>query len=1170
VINNDVGDTISCQSCCIGKMSTLPTPLSTRQRATEVGQSLHSDICGPLGSPSLSGSNYIVIFKDEYSNFRFVYCLKSRSEAHDCLKKTIALIRAETEKCVREMVSDRGSEYTSNRTQELLLKHNISHKTSIPFKAAQDGFVERENRTAMDGVRSMLADKNVPPVFWGEAVHTFVYLLNRSINKNVESTPFELYYGRKPRVSHLKIFGCLAFVKTLIKKRSGYQPKLEPRAQRGMMVGYERDFSYRIFVPEEKKIIISRDVKFDEGKCLYEAQDTNSAVIEATLSPVCVEIEGDSNDEQEVQYEPGEDAQNNGDGPNRLVTRYNLRRREEESNLTSLEPSSLSEALRTPESEKWRAAADDEYNSLIKNKTWDLVKLPSGRQPITSRWVFKVKPQGDGTERYKCRLVARGFSQRFGYDYQETFSPVVKMETIRILLCIGHQLRFTTEQLDVETAFLHGELQEEIYMIQPEGYQQGGDEIVCRLNKSIYGLKQASRNWNHTFTNFLKRFNLRQLKSDTCVFVSGKFDTETRQGEILIVCVYVDDCLVMSNVAQLVNDCLDHLRGNFNIRVAELGNFIGLQCERDGEALLIHQQKYIDKLLVRFEMADAKDSELPMSTGVKFSRFGTSDVVSKQVSVDYRQAIGALLYLASGSRPDISFAVNVLSRFVNDPRLAHWNGVKQILRYVKYTRAACIRIRRSTVFELKGFSDADLAGCVDTRRSTTGVLILLTGAPIIWKSTRQSVVATSTCEAEYVAASTAAKEIVWVRSLIMELGFHLPLTELLIDNQGCIRVVNNDQTSSKTKHIDIRLHHVRELVGEQIVVKYTESGDQLADILTKAPSKKAFYHSLERVLVNVALREEANLATMQQVIKPSMGLLISLLLLSAGSSESLLSTKKSITYQVVYFLTSPCWDIKKFHPEAMFERATISAFRQETFDICDQNYKEVFMKAVQDFDNCDHSRSKRDLVDKIVDVSLYVVSNLIDTFNVKTKNPNRDQAVKEFYENFDLFKLHHKDAPEYLALASETSKHHSSEWQEMAGHMPGVVWAVGKAHSEILANAANLKAMAAKCRNGIVATKEHAEILKIPEFAAIDEKETQFLTATTDDYNEKVIFRFIVNKYEVDWRVVRVSCIVASSFLLTLAIAFRGRIKASVTRVFWREPAPEQEVPEHPAQLEEE
>jgi len=262
-------DTIDCESCQKGKMSKLKIPLSTRTRSTRVGEVVHSDICGPLGKTSISGANYIVLLKDEASNYRFIYCVKTREETFECIKKTYAKILADTGEKMSTLVTDCGSEYISNRTQLYLSDHNVIHKKSIPFVPAQNGFVERENRTISEGVRSMLFASNMPLYFWSEAATTFVYLLNRSLNKNINVTPYEYFFKNKPRVSFLRPFGCLAYVKTQTKKRRGYQQKLEERAQKGVLLGHDRDYSYRVYILEARKIILSRDIAFDETKFPY-------------------------------------------------------------------------------------------------------------------------------------------------------------------------------------------------------------------------------------------------------------------------------------------------------------------------------------------------------------------------------------------------------------------------------------------------------------------------------------------------------------------------------------------------------------------------------------------------------------------------------------------------------------------------------------------------------------------------------------------------------------------------------------------------------------------------------------------------------------------------------------------------------------------------------------
>jgi len=757
-------DTIDCESCQKRKMSKLTIPLSTRTRSTRVGEVVHSDICGPLGKTSISGANYIVLFKDEASNYRFIYCVKTREETFECLKKTYARILADTNNKMLTLVTDCGSEYISIRTQLYLSDHNVVHRKSIPFVPAQNGFVERENRTISEGVRSMLFASNMPLYFWSEAATTFVYLLNRSLNKNIDKTPYEYFFKEKPRISFLRPFGCLAYVKTQTKKRSGYQQKLEERAQKGALLGYDRDYTYRVYLLEERKIILSRDIAFDETKFPY-AKCATEPVHDLTPWDDDPDEIGDD-DDANVQEEEGPQVDESDQAE---PARYNLRSRTTElSNLALIEPNWLTEALSSPEASKWLDAATDEYNSLIANNTWELVELPKGRKPITCKWVFKLKMKGDEIARYKCRLVARGFTQQFGIDYSETFSPVARLETVRIILNLANHFDLITKQFDVKTAFLHGGLQEEIYMKQPEGFQQG-ENLVCRLRKSIYGLKQASRNWNATFTDFLKKFALRNLLSDTCVFINDGFELGNPSKPILIICLYVDDGLVATSSKELLEKCIIHLESKFEITSGDLDNFVGIQVERNATHMYLHQSVYIDKTLDRFKMADSKYASTPMRSDVKYTATGVVGVESKSVDVPYRQCIGALLYLATGTRPDISFAVNVLSRYSNNPRLVHWNGVKHLLRYLNHHRNYMILYHKDSAFMLEGFSDSDFAGCHDKRKSTTGLVLLLNNSPVVWKSARQTLLATSTCEAEYISASTCAKEIKWVRSLLEEL-----------------------------------------------------------------------------------------------------------------------------------------------------------------------------------------------------------------------------------------------------------------------------------------------------------------------------------------------------------------------------------------------------------------
>lgn len=986
--------TINCISCSLGKQHHKSYRLSTRKRAETVGEQVHVDLCGPIGTDTIIGSKYFVLFKDEHSNFRKVYFVKSKDQVFECVQRCVADIEADTKEKVMRLVSDRGSELVSKRTQEFLLGRGISHEVSAPFTPQQNGFIERDNRTVMEAARSMLYHRKLPEYLWGEAVNTAVYLLNRVPNKNTGSkSPYELYFKRKPRLSHVRIFGSLAISKQQAKKRSGYQKKLEARGKKTILVGYEHDYTYRVFDPENKSIIVTRDVEIDERMSIEggqassnldnlvsfiqqlpedpsnmnlsdfdsdsgldqedagdkddsteidaddpqymnldygqeDAADEQEDEQEDESPPVPIRVESLSpsrNDELAVvvptqprastsqqssqEFRGGNAQQTVGDNrnlpivplqppvehlrhtctpqgqrtnPNVIVHRskktskkkspikralhYALRPRTSQPTYVTQrraptkpaarlreqadfaeallaygdEPTSYEEAIQSENAKHWIRAMDDEFLSLQKNETWKLVKLPKDRKPITSKWVYKVKRHTDGTiERYKARLVVRGFSQRVGLDYQETFSPVVRLDSIRILLAIAAEEDLEIVHFDVRTAFLHGSLDEDIYMIQPQGYEEREEELVCKLQKSLYGLKQASRAWNTCFVQFLKEYNLVPLKKDSCILVKRSED-----GITLVIAIYVDDGLACSNSMTLLKEVIRYLESRFEISVMDPTCFVGLQIYRDraNRSLTINQSYYIKRIIERFNMSNAKPVSTPAEMNVKMtSNGGPNGEDSKQVVVPYREAIGSLLYAVLGTRPDLAFIVSYLARFSNDPRQIHWNAVKRVFRYLINTKDLGITYRHGSS-NLICFVDADFANDIETRKSTTGFMLMLGGAPVAWKSTKQAHVATSTTVAEYVAMSTACVDVIWARQLLFELSREQRKpTKIFVDNQGAVKLVLNQQVHSKTKHIDIQFMFVRDEFNKKSVdVVYIPGDDQIADVLTKPLPKERF------------------------------------------------------------------------------------------------------------------------------------------------------------------------------------------------------------------------------------------------------------------------------------------------------------------------------------------
>lgn len=601
---------------------------------------------------------------------------------------------------------------------------------------------------------------------------------------------------------------------------------------------------YRLWDEQKGKILIRRDVVFNETefKC-KQSEDDLCLGNEVTLHT----------DERQTSTEEtvASDAAKGDQRIRRPPKRYGF---EEFADVATVdhyanlccvtEPKTLEEAMSSPNAKEWKEAADLEYESLLENDTWDLVDLPKDRKAVGSKWVFKVKHHSDGqVERYKCRLVAKGYSQIYGADYDETFSPVVRFGSIRTLLSFAVQNNLNVHQMDVVTAFLNGHLEEEIYMEQPEGYIKPGQEhLVCKLNKSIYGLKQSPRCWSKAFTEFMKSIGFTQSTSDQCVFV--------RTGqELEILAVYVDDLILITESAESMTNLKDTLKKHYKMKdMGELSYILGISVVQDKAKnhVVLHQRQYIENILQKYGMYSANPVGTPADTNVKLRK---SDDVSQPVNPSmYQSMVGSLLYAAMATRPDIAQAVSVVSRFNANPNTTHLTAVKRILRYLKGTLNLGLKYQRTETGTLIGYSDADWAGDQDDRRSTTGNIFLLAGGAVSWLSKKQATVALSTAEAEYIALSQAAQEGVWLRRLLTELGMETTATVILEDNQGAIAIAKNPVDHARTKHIDIRYHYIRECVQNgQIQLKYCCTENMKADILTKPLPRQRFEYLREKI-----------------------------------------------------------------------------------------------------------------------------------------------------------------------------------------------------------------------------------------------------------------------------------------------------------------------------------
>jgi hypothetical protein len=464
-----------------------------------------------------------------------------------------------------------------------------------------------------------------------------------------------------------------------------------------------------------------------------------------------------------------------------------------------------------------------------------LVTLPSGKQPIGYKWVYKIKYKADGSiDRYKARLVAKGYTQQEGVDFLNTFAPVVKITTIRLMLALAALSQWHIHQLDINNAFLHGDLSEEVYMALPPGFSSPDPSLVCKLDKSLYGLKQASRQWNAKLTAFLLSVGFIQSRSDYSLFFKH------HDQLFIALLVYVDDVLVISNQLDAISAIKTQLHQAFQIKdLGELHYFLGFEVHRTSDGIALFQKKYAVDLLQAHGYLGCKPVQTPLDCKQKFS-IGDSDFFYDPSL--YRSLVGKLLYLTH-TRPDISFAVQQLSQFLATPTVSQMQAVYRIFRYLKGSLDKGLFFPSDNSFAFQVYADSDWGGCLDSRRSVTGYCIYIGHALVSWKSKKQSVVSRSSAEAEYRALAQSTCELQWILHLFHELQISVPLpVPLFCDNRSAVYLVENPVFHERTKHIELGCHFIRDQFQARCIKPLPiPSASQLADLFTKALPPASFH-----------------------------------------------------------------------------------------------------------------------------------------------------------------------------------------------------------------------------------------------------------------------------------------------------------------------------------------
>lgn len=510
------------------------------------------------------------------------------------------------------------------------------------------------------------------------------------------------------------------------------------------------------------------------------------------------------------------------------------------------EPKSYREAIQCDEARRWEEAMACEYHSLIENDTWEMCDLPNGRKAIANKWVFKVKRSATGViERYKARLVVKGYSQVRGIDYDETYSPVARYSSIRFLLAMAAKYQLIIHQMDAVTAFLQGELAEEIYMTQPEGFDDNSKR-VCRLMRPLYGLKQSSRAWNSKLNDVLtERLKFNRSSVDQCIYFKHS------QQNTIVLAVWVDDLMIFSSNGTMCTKLKNDLQAHFKMKdLGEVKSLLGMNITRNvNGSISIDQRHYIETVLRRFKMENCNPVASPMEGGdQRVSDEMCPRNAAEQQEMDaipYQAAIGSLMYAAQISRPDICYAVCTLSRYNNNYGREHWTAAKRVLRYLKGTIDVKLTFQPNGSGEMVGFCDADHAGDRDRRRSTSGYVFTIQGGAISWASKRQRTTALSTTEAEFMSMVSAVQEALWLKRFECEMFLNASKTITLYgDNQGALALAKHKGYHARTKHIDVRKYFIEDhLLREggndddiKIKLEYISTNQMTADILTKPMS----------------------------------------------------------------------------------------------------------------------------------------------------------------------------------------------------------------------------------------------------------------------------------------------------------------------------------------------
>ncbi|KAJ9566173.1 hypothetical protein OSB04_002139 [Centaurea solstitialis] len=889
-----------CSGCAQGKMKRASHPPKPEQGSKSPLSLIHMDLCGPMKTVSLAGRKYVLVIVDDYSRYTWTRFLKTKDETSNLIINFIKAVQVQLKLPVQTVRSDNGTEFKNQVLKGFYNSLGITQTFSAARTPEQNGVVERRNRTLVEAARSMLAQSQLPQYLWAEAVNTACYTQNRSIiHRRFGKTPYHVLFGRIPNIDYFKVFGCPCFVINETENRGKFGPKSDEM----IFVGYsDCSVAYRVFNKKSRVVYESVNVRFDPFVELSSTVSSNTDTVSnnvvftdasssttSSIDPpatsteltVCISSTPSSSTTPSSEVSPTSSIpcsdlpsivsspssspivmdtphpdiiidSHDQSSSHEVVHNDSIPEGHEPLTMhpTStdniLEPSSVNNQTPLPHTAKWtkdhpidliigdptsgvqtRAASANECNFSVFLSNIEPTRVSDALQD--SDWVTAMQEELNQFEALKVwRLVKLPESKSVIVNKRalitmKLLAPVARLEAIRMFLAYAAYKDFTVFQMDVKTAFLYGHLKEEVYVAQPEGFvNKEHPDYVYVLDKALYGLKQAPRAWYEELSKHLLSKGFKKGSVDSTLFLM-------KEGEhIVVIQIYVDDIIFGSTSRELCKKFENVMTEEFKMSMmGEINFFLGLQVRQFSDGIFINQSKYIFDLLKKYDMFGCHSIGTPMATGNSIG----PDHEGKDVDLrNYRSMVGSLMYLTA-SRPDIMFATCVCARYQAKPKESHLAAVKRIFRYLKGTPYYGIWYPKGLGFELQAYTDADYGGCNMDRKSTSATCV-----------------STSTAESEYVAAASCCSQVLWMQSQLRDYGLEYKKIPIYCDSKSAIAISANPVQHSKTKHIDIRYHFLKDNVEkENIELYFVNTEYQLADLFTKALDEKRFKFLISRL-----------------------------------------------------------------------------------------------------------------------------------------------------------------------------------------------------------------------------------------------------------------------------------------------------------------------------------